>query len=619
LLALEAINLKRVSQQNKDDEKSILGYYEMKKEVDNNIIEFSKLNIFVGKNNSGKSRFMRGLLEEIIDNMYVSNKIIAKSEINLKINRFETRIKDEFGWEINYNDMESYFGGEYCGDFLTLGRMITYYKLYENTKYISEVEKFCKLYEIRKGINGKEGTKRIYIPTLRGLRGLNFEKKLDFTEYIAGKNNENLISEINKRDYYKERTKKDYSFKTNVEIITGLNFYEDIKRGLLGSHEERKIIRDYELFLQNEVFEGREITLTPKIDSDVVYIQIDNEEKAIYDLGDGIQSIIILTFPMFFNKGEKVIFAIEEPELFLHPELQRKLIELMLDKDGEHRFENFQFFMTTHSNHFLDLILEEENISVFSFKKNNSEEFQILKENTKTVVTLMDELGVRNSSVFLANCTIWVEGITDRLYIRKIFEVWQKNEEQEGIEKDKKFKVFKEDVHFSFIEYSGGNITHWSFLDKEENPMKWEKINNKIFLIADSDGHKEGDGTEKGKRIETLKENLGDKFYCLEAKEIENTLSIDVIKNTIKHFEGEDIEFISNISEDYSQENIGEFITRIINGKSDYIKGNTIKNKKVFCKEAIKNINTIQDLSEEQRKLCKKIYEFLKKSNGINL
>ena len=30
---------------------------------------------------------------------------------------------------------------------------------------------------------------------------------------------------------------------------------------------------------------------------------------------------------------------------------------------------------------------------------------------------------------------------------------------------------YKEDYHYSFVEYGGNNITHWSFLDKEETPI----------------------------------------------------------------------------------------------------------------------------------------------------
>ena len=55
----------------------------------------------------------------------------------------------------------------------------------------------------------------------------------------------------------------------------------------------------------------------------------------------------------------------------------------------------------------------------------------------------MDSLGVRNSSVFLANSTIWIEGITDRLYLKKYMEVYQREMFNRGQIK----KIYEEDKH----------------------------------------------------------------------------------------------------------------------------------------------------------------------------
>jgi AAA15 family ATPase/GTPase len=89
----------------------------------------------------------------------------------------------------------------------------------------------------------------------------------------------------------------------------------------------------------------------------------------IYNLGDGIQSIIAITMPLFLQESilenKNILVCIEEPEHLLHPSLQRKLIETFFDK----RFDNYQFFFTTHSNHFLDVVLDFDEISMFSFNK----------------------------------------------------------------------------------------------------------------------------------------------------------------------------------------------------------------------------------------------------------
>ena len=73
-----------------------------------------------------------------------------------------------------------------------------------------------------------------------------------------------------------------------------------------------------------------------------------------------------MTYPLFFNKGKNLKIYIEEPDVYLHPGFQRILIETLLNTKG---FEDFQYFFTTHSNHFLDMTLDYKEISVYKFTK----------------------------------------------------------------------------------------------------------------------------------------------------------------------------------------------------------------------------------------------------------
>jgi AAA15 family ATPase/GTPase len=101
-----------------------------------------------------------------------------------------------------------------------------------------------------------------------------------------------------------------------------------VKDLLLGNLQEREIVYEFQKFLGIEFFNNQEIALIPSKNSDVLKVKIGNEkEQEIYNLGDGIQSIIILTFPLFLNKNKYMLVFLEEPELFLHPGLQRKLLE----------------------------------------------------------------------------------------------------------------------------------------------------------------------------------------------------------------------------------------------------------------------------------------------------
>src|SRR5262249_8991420 len=119
--------------------------------------------------------------------------------------------------------------------------------------------------------------KRVYIPTLRGLRSL------------EGK------------DHYAQRTKTDYFSNTQrVEIFTGLTLYEEIRKLLLGTLAERKTVAEFQEFLSNAFFERKPVALIPKYDRDVLDVKIGDEaQRPIFELGDGVQAVIILTFPLF--------------------------------------------------------------------------------------------------------------------------------------------------------------------------------------------------------------------------------------------------------------------------------------------------------------------------------
>src|SRR5262249_19746078 len=144
--------------------------------------------------------------------------------------------------------------------------------------------------------NEKYDFEKIYIPTIRGLRHLTDDKL----------------------DVFQLRTLKDYfngnqnDKKLNKGIFTGLNLYEEIKKLLLGNLTKREFIRSFEKFLGDSFFNGQDVSIIPAIDSDVLYVKIgDEQERPIYDLGDGIQSIIILTFPLFANKDKNLLVFIE--------------------------------------------------------------------------------------------------------------------------------------------------------------------------------------------------------------------------------------------------------------------------------------------------------------------
>ncbi len=586
------------------------------------IPSLSKVNIFVGENNSGKSRLIRGLLGDKDFSFNLRRVNNVKKNFEKSITEFKKKI----------NAQSRIFHGSIMGRYY---QKILDYGIPEflNQKYNIHEELISPLHNIlHSGNNDVElrGNRdyinfstsieiiiedfeplipkepipnfdKIYIPILRGLRA------------IGNKKTESEFHFNTEQDNYRRRTQKDYflfngddKFMVDEDsIFTGLGLFNDLKAHLLGSHEKREKARKFEDFLKRSFFNGAKVELVPMVEDDVVHIKIgEGNEFPIHQLGDGIQSIIILTYPIFFSEAENLLVFIEEPELHLHPGMQRILLETYLN---EPEFQKCQFFLTTHSNHFLDMTLDFEDISIYTVKKNGKTE-ECLIENVKSPDNnTLELLGVRNSSVYLTNCTIWVEGITDRIYIRRFLELIQ--------EQEKEKTNFKEDIHYSFVEYGGNNITHWSFLEEDEsNPtnIDVETLCGKLFLISDRDKNKE-------ERHEKLKKALKKRFYLLECLEIENILPKETLIMTVEGIckkKGPNFSVNKFEYADYKNMKLGEFIDQNFKDRGKTFKGKSgsinSAYKLDFANEAVKHLGK---LSGESEKLAKELLAFIKENN----
>lgn len=580
----------------------------------------SKINIFVGSNNSGKSRFMRNIakqtnqivktdvvqetkekieiikknIDELFGDAQSFDGTIVKSELERTVNSFsgETQI----GTDI-VNNLRSFFVSWIGIQEISSkqNRLGNYFTISYNDRIEIKnalVRECRKAIEILDEVTSKFNELKfngVYIPTLRSLRHL----------------------EPSHTDFYLQKTVQNYFEPTTTatpEIFTGLTLYQRITDLLLGNNSDRKLISKYQEFISEKLFEGKSVALIPNQNEKVVIVKIGNEqERPIYDLGDGIQSAIILSFLPFVMQ-EQTFFFIEEPEMFLHPGLQRKLLNFYAS------LERHTFFMTTHSNHFLDLTIDIKDASVFTFRKilGESDEEELTPDFTIEAVdsgheSSLELLGVRNSSVFLVNATIWVEGITDRWYLRKMLESY--------IEHHGGMKL-EEDTHYSFVEYGGANITHWSFLDYEEKPIEVKRLCSKAIVIIDEDGKK------KEQRKEDLEKFLGDRLIILPCREVENLLPFDVIKEVVKEYEKNDELKIQDFAyEEYKNEYLGDFIENQMLKNNSFRKGGykadsgTLKDKVKFCEKALPKIE-YQKLPESTKEIIQNIYNFICEQNS---
>ena len=585
----------------------------------------AKLNVFVGANNSGKSRLMRALAAtpklDVLPNFAAFGATFSYDEIRAVLEGVKEQVlavlENTGCSDVNgtRKHIESFplgrymvEGGSQIGECISGLEKMNSMKppnsrehgsnpegATEEIKRIAR-EAIAKLPPINEEARSIPETKKLYIPTLRSLRNLG-----------SG-------------DGFGDQTKADYFPNvTHVQIFTGRTLYDDIEQLVRGDLAARETLRKFETWIGETFFGGEPIAIIPKIKQTTLDIKIgDEKEQSIHNLGDGIQAILILAFPLFVREHEHLLVFIEEPELFMHPWLQRVFLEML-----HTRFPRHQYFLTTHSNHFLDLTLDIESVSVFAFEKHLEAKADREKPPRFTVTNVsrsdrrpLELLGVRNSSVLLTNCTIWVEGITDRRYLAHWLALYQ--QQLQGNTSAGRAKFFKEDLHYSFVEYSGGNITHWSFLDETGPEVK--RLCGKLFLIADNDGA--APDSAKGKRHTKLTARLGDRFCLLPVREIENLLTPEALRLVLEAYGESPDNLNAPQQESYATELLGNFIEEKII-KDPALKkregsyagdSGTVSDKVKFCERAIKGMKTFDSISLPAQELTDRVFAFIKAS-----
>ena len=490
----------------------------------NSLVGIKRLNAFVGPNNSGKSRLLRELFLAgstlMVSTDNENARIVRKALRDIRAFKPNAQLHRGLNTSINEALGNIVFGFHQCtqhfdsqndqsGQLRQLANTIQRHinqvgRLHTPSFDVAAYQEAATAFhdmaggvaELAKTSQPKRigvqeqpaplppfhNAKFIYIPTLRGMRlGVEESESSDnskfayfdrtWVDYVKSRKRQSLS-----RDQTIEQAREQLSGKT---IVTGLDFYDVLTDRLLGSMQDREFIREYQEYLSRTFFRNAPVALIPRRDHDTVNIKVGNEkERPVQSLGDGLQQLIILTLPMFEHRSVPLFLFIEEPDLFLHPGYQRVLIDAIISDPDR----SLYVFVTTHSSQFLDITISGNDCSVFRCSKlpvaddGTEHEPRFSVENAIAGdCELLNHIGIRPSSVMFSNCTIWVEGITDRLYFGRYVELLL---EKRGLN-------FIENLHYSFVEYGGGNITHWSFLDDEGIDV--ERLCAKLMLISDKD------------------------------------------------------------------------------------------------------------------------------------
>lgn len=238
-------------------------------------------------------------------------------------------------------------------------------------------------------------------------------------------------------------------------------------------------------------------------------------------LGTGVSQIVMLLSHLWINKDTNLNVFLEEPEANLHPEAVVKLVSIF-----EKELVNHRFFITTHSPSLIDCL--NENWAVYrTLKLPNGASSITPNDNVIKYYETLDSLGVKASQILQSNTVLWVEGPSDRIYLKKWIDIFSDGELKEG--KD-----------YSFLYFGGTNLASFTTLDDiDDNLINILSTSRKAYLIADSDCD-----SQTNRDNDVFKAYLGSMLGRLQAANTNNAGLDSTVQDYVKVWitEGREIE-----------------------------------------------------------------------------
>ena len=236
--------------------------------------------------------------------------------------------------------------------------------------------------------------------------------------------------------------------------------------------------------------------------------------------GSGLKTIVLVLLNLLViphvdeYNGRKLVYGFEELENNLHPALQRRLFEFIYDYAITN---DILVFLTTHSHIAINAFFDKDNTSIYHvIKENGLAEIKRI-ESYIDKSEILDDLDVKASDILQSNGIIWVEGPSDRIYIKRWLELFTPNEYEEG-------------KHYQFLYYGGRLLSQYT-AKEETDLINIITTNRNAAIVIDSDKRSRSASLNNTKkRIMDEFDRLGMFYWVTKGKEIENYLPKEAVE-----------------------------------------------------------------------------------------
>ena len=330
---------------------------------------------------------------------------------------------------------------------------------------------------------------------------------------------------------------------------------------------------------------------------EVVLEQSNYVQASVDEMGSGVKTVlsVLIHLHLLPNllrvEANPQVYIFEELENNLHPLLLRRMLDLL---ERRCREKNAMLFLSTHSPIVIDFFAATEDTQIIHVTHDGESSKLRVVQTYIDNHAILDDLGAKASDLLLANSVIWVEGPSDRIYLKRWIELWDSE--------------LKEGSHYQIV-FSGGTLLSYLSADKPNEALEKElipvlKVNRHNAFFCDSD--KKEASVKLKDRVSKIKEESErielSHIWITSGKETENYISDVVVR------EGLNLDGFIGTKDKFKPVFDHEDLKKYEKRKADLA-------RKLIPKMTRENMQGALDLDEQMKELCNQI----RKWNGMKL